>query len=189
MSFLDKITSGIQDVDTDQLASQVTKSITEHQNTLFKLVLIVGTLTIGVMIFNDHHAKEAGIRARISQAQEKLEAIKDRDAAIQGLGNFKSSIPKTINVFELIPLISNYAKQYNSNISSYSPDQSKNMGLYDVLNVHFDMVSDNFKDMMLFLRRIEKSNYPLRIDSWSGNKAEDGKISFTIEISAVLIHP
>ena len=67
-------------------------------------------------MFNDYHIKEQDLRARMSQAQEKLEAIKARDAAIQDFNNFKSSLPKKLNEFELITLISNYAKLYHVTI-------------------------------------------------------------------------
>ena len=140
-------------------------------------------------MFNDHRTKDQGLHTQMSQAQEKLEAIKTRDAAGQELDHFKSSLPKKINEFELITLISNYAKLYHVTITSLSPAESKDMGLYDAINVRFEAVSSDFKNMMLFLRKIEKSSSPLTVNTWSGHEGDDGKISFDIEISAVHIHP
>jgi hypothetical protein len=85
-------------------------------------------------------------------------------------------------------MISEYAKSNHVNITSLSPAESKDMGLYDSIDVTFDAVSENFKDMLLFLRNIEKSSAPLRIGSWLGSEAENGKITFSIAISAVFIH-
>ena len=50
------------------------------------------------------------------------------------------------------------------------------MGLYDSIDVNFNANADSFKDMMLFLRKIEKSNSPLRINSWSGHEETAGKL-------------
>ncbi len=184
---LDKLNSPFNIKDLD--AAKFTKILSEHKNPLIKIALIIVSLLMVGVIFNDHRIKEQGLRARMSQAQQKLEVLKARDAAIRNLNNFKSSLPKKLNEFEIITLISDYAKLHHVTITSLSPAESKDMGLYDVINVSFDAVSDNFKDMVLFLRKIEKSNFHLRVDSWSGHEAEDGKITFSIKISAVLIHP
>ncbi len=96
------------------------------------------------------------------------------------INNFKSSLPNKLNEFELIALISKYAKLQHVAITSLSPAESKDMGLYDVINVSFEAMCDGFKDMILFLRKIEKSEFPLRVDSWSGHEAENGKITFSI---------
>ena len=63
------------------------------------------------------------------------------------------------------------------------------MGLYNVITVRFDVTSTDFKSVMLFIRKIEKSNFPIKIDDWVGHEGDGGKISFTMNISAVLIHP
>ncbi len=185
---LDKLNSvynSIKDLDP----AQIIKAIREHLNSFIKLVLILGSLLIVGVMFNDHRIKDRDLRDRRAQAQKKLEVLNARDAAIRDLNNFKSSLPRKLNEFELITLISNCAQSHHVTITSLSPAESKDMGLYDVINVNFSAASDNFKDMMLFLRNIEKSNFPLRVDSWSGRAAENGKTTFEIEMSAVPIHP
>ena len=154
-----------------------------------KIAFLVGSLFIAWKMFSEHHVKEMAIRAQISQEQAKIDVIKGRDAAVKNLTDFKSSIPKELNVFDVITSISNDARSSGAIISSYVPSQSRDVGLYDVITVHFDVISNTFKDMMLFLRKIEKSKFPFRINSWSGHEGDNGKITFTVEISAVLIHP
>ena len=170
-------------------AEQLTRALSEHQNTVIKLALIIGTLILVVMMFNDHHNKDRAIHAQISQVQLKLGAINNHGTAIQNLKDFQSSLPQKLNEIELITLISNYAKDGQVTISSLNPTESKDMGLYDFINVSFNAQSDDFKSMMLFLRKIEKSTFPLRIDTWSGHEDDSGKITFEVNVSAVLIHP
>ena len=169
-------------------ADQVTKIMAEHRKTI-KLIFLVGALLLAGLMFNGYRVKEKDIRARMAQEQGKLVVIKAREAAIEDLSKFKSGSPKALNVFDLITLISNYAKSCDSSITSYTPNQSKDMGLYDAINVSFIAESGNFHDMVLFLRKIEKSDSPIMIDEWSGNEEENGKITLTITISAVQIHP
>jgi hypothetical protein len=174
----------IKDIDVDQL----TQALSEHQNTVIKLALMIGVLLLVVVMFNDHHNKAWEMQTRISQVKTKLEAIKGHDAAIQDLKDFTSSLPKKLNEIELITLISDYAKSGHIIIVSLNPTESRDMGLYDLIDVNFTAESNDFKSMMLFLRKIERSTYPLRLDSWSGHEEEGGKIIFSIEINAVLIH-
>jgi hypothetical protein len=173
-----------KDLDTGKLV----KIFKGHRNSIIKIALILGSLLMAGMIFNDHRIKEQNLRSRIVQIQQKLEVVIARDEAIQDLNNFKSSLPNKLSEFELITLISKYAKSQHVVITSLSPAESRDMGLYDMISIRFDVVSDDFKDIMLFLRDIENSKFPLRVDSWSGHEAEDGKIAFEIEINAVLIH-
>ncbi len=175
----------IKDLDVAKLL----KILNERKNSFIKIALIMASLLMAGVMLNDHRIKGQGLRARMSKVQEKLEVLKARDAARQDFNNFKSSLPKKLNELELITLISNYAQLRHITITSLSPAESQDMGLYDVINIGFEAVSNNFKDLMLFLRKIEKSDFPLRVDSWFGHEEKNGAIVFKTEISAVLIHP
>jgi hypothetical protein len=169
-------------------AAQLSKILSEHQNTVIKSALIIGTLIAGWVMFNDHRVKDQSLRSQMTQVQQKIDAIKSRDASIKELDAFKASLPKKLNEFELTTLISNYARSYHVKIPSLSPAESEDKGLYDNINVKFTATADNFKDMMLFLRKIERSEFPLMINSWSGNQELNGEVDFEITISAVLFH-
>ena len=124
----------------------------------------------------------------MSKVQEKMEAVSERDVAQKALNDFKSSVPKRLNETEVITLISNYAKLFQVDILSLSPADSKDMGMFDVVKINFNAQSQDFRAMMIFLRKIEKSDFPLRIDSWSGREDTDGRVMFVVELSAVFIH-
>lgn len=187
MSNLDRLKSQVNLKDVS--VAQITQALSGNHNALIKLVVVVIALVLAGGMFNDYHKRDQEVRAQMAQVQQKLDAIKSRDAAIGNFNDFKSSLSKDLNETDLITLISNYAKSYRVTIASLSPAQSKDMGIYDLINLNFDAVSENFRIMMMFLRKIETSEYPLRINTWSGNETDDGKMTFRIEISAVIIHP
>jgi hypothetical protein len=166
--------------------ARIVRTVGEHRNVLINVVLIIGSLLIAGAMFNSHSNKD--LRSQISQLQQKIGTIKARGAAIRDFNDFKSSLPKKVDESGLITLISDYAKIYHVKITSLAPAESRDMGLYDAVNANFNAVSDNFKNVMLFLRKIEKSKFPLRVNSWSGYEDRDGRITFAIEVSAVLIH-
>ena len=124
----------LQDIDTAKL----TEALSEHQNTLDqrKLSLVIGSLFIAVgWMVNNFHLKEKDLRTQMSQAQDKLAVIKTRDAAVSALNEFKSSVPKKLNEFDLITLISDYAKAHHVSIfTAFSPAERKDMGIYDLIN-------------------------------------------------------
>jgi len=184
---LDKLKSEFEKINNLD-AAELVKLLSEHRNFLINFVLIIGSLWMAVGMLNDHRTQGQGLRVQMAQLQEKLEIIKARDVAVTDLNNFKSSLPPTLNEFELITLVSNYTKLHHVTVISLSPAESKDMGLYDVININFSAASDNFKDVILFLREIEKSKFPLRVDSWSGRETESGAITFEIAMSAVFIH-
>jgi len=169
-------------------AAQLSSVLSEHQNSLIKLVLVVLTLFMGAAIFNTHSAREHSLQKKISEAQQKLEVIKTRESSLADLNGFKSTLPKRMNEFELVGAISKLAKAQGINVISISPAQSKDMGLYDVITINFNGESESFKGMLLFLRKVEKFSFPLRIDSWSGHEDDNKKINFILQINAVLIH-
>jgi len=169
-------------------ASQIPQMLSQYSMVVWFVFLIGALITAGVL-FNTEHTKEQALHAQISQEQAKIALMKSRDAAIQDFNNFKSSLKPEINEVQLIKEISDDANLYHITFTSLKPGQSQNLGLYDAINVNFSAVASNFKDTMLFLRKIEKSPTPLRVNSWSGNEGADGKITSNLEVSAVHIHP
>ena len=185
MGNLDKLKSFSSD---DLDAAKLTQALSEHQMAIIKFVLIAGSLVLAVMMFNDHRSKDSDLHMRISQVQRKLEAIKARETTTRNFNGFKSSLPKKLNEIELISLVSNYAKSSHVTIASLTPAESKDTGLFDLINLSFDAGSNDFKGMMFFLRKIESSEFPLRINAWAGHEEEDGKMTFQVSISAIIIH-
>ncbi|MBF0571599.1 MAG: hypothetical protein HQL12_06965 [Candidatus Omnitrophica bacterium] len=186
MSDLDKINSQSGSKNFD--FTNFSQALSTNPEPFVKLFLAAGALIIIGYMFNDYHAKDQRLHARMSQEQEKLEVVSAHDTAVMNLNNFKSSLPAKLSDYKIITLISDYAKSRHVIITSLSPAESKDMGLYNVVNVSFNATCDDFKEMMLFLRKIEKSEFPLKINSWSGNEAENGRINFVVEISGVIFH-
>jgi len=182
---LEKLNSQIDLKNIDP--AKIISALAGHQNNLIKIVLIAGSLFAAWLMFNQYHGKEQSLHLQLSQLQQKIGVIKARNASNEDLNNFRSALPPKINEFDLITLLSNYVKLHHVTITSLSPAESKDMGLYDVINVKFVGQAYDFKSLMFFLREIEESKSSLMINSWSGHEEENGKIDFTISISAVVI--
>src|SRR5689334_20370052 len=120
---------------------QIVKVLSENQKSI-NLVFFAVSLAVAGLMFNDYHVKEQGIRAKMSQEQTKIGAIKARDAAIQDFNNFKASLPKQLNEVDLITQISTKANLYQVTIPSLNPTDSRDMGMYDQIDVKFNGESD-----------------------------------------------
>lgn len=167
--------------------TRIVDTIVEHHKA-YSVVLIIVALLVAWFLYKDYHTKEQSWQLKITQAQSKLSAIDVRDAAVKQLKDFKAAQPKEMNEYELINQLSNLANQYNVVITSLNPAEKKDMGMYDSIDVRFTVEADNFRDTMLFLRNIEISKFPFRLNGWSGRADTGGRISSDIQISAIHMH-
>jgi hypothetical protein len=97
-------------------------------------------------------------------------------------------MPRKINEFEMINLISDFAKANHVTITSLTPGEPQVKDLYDESLVSLQATTENFKDMMLFIRKMERSELPLWVVSWSGHEQSDESMTFSMQISIVNIH-
>ena len=168
--------------------TRITDLLAEHHKA-YSSILIVVALIIAWFMYKDYHVKEQTWHTKTAQAATKMAAIEARDAAVKSLNDFKAAQPKELNEYELITQLSNIANKYNTVITSLNPAEKKDMGLYDAIDVHFTVEAANFKDTMLFLRNIEISQFPFRVNAWSGHEDENnGKIVSDIRISSIHLH-
>jgi len=165
---------------------RIIQILTQYQNTVLKAVVIFGALLIAGMLFNGYNGQQQDIRLRMSGVQQKLDVIISRQEAIKNLEDFKASFPKGINEDQIITQITQYATANGISISSLSPEESQNMGLYDVTRVALMGVARDYKAMVLFLRDMEKSPYLFKMDSWEGQG--QGEINFSIKMSVLRFH-
>jgi hypothetical protein len=180
---LNKLQFDLKEMDFNHLLD----NLAEH-NKAYSFILIIAALIVAWLLYKDYHVKEQAWHTKTTQAESKMVVIENRDAAVKNMNEFKASQPKEMNEYELITQLSNFANQYNVVITSLNPAEKKDMGLYDSVDVRFTIESDNFKNTMLFLRNIEISNFPFKINGWSGHADDKGKITSEIQISAVHLH-
>lgn len=165
---------------------QIIQILTQYQKLILKAVVILGALLIAGMIFNGYNAQNQSVRAQMTRVQQKLDVIAGRETAIKNLEDFKAAFPKGINEDKLIIQITKYATANGVSISSLSPAETQNMGLYDVIRVSLNGAARNYKAMVLFLRDMEKSPYLFKVDSWQGGG--HGQIDFAITMSVLTVH-
>lgn len=165
---------------------QIIQTLTQYQKVVLKSVVILGALLMAGMIFNSYNLQNQSVRTRMSLVQQKLDAIAGRQAAIKNLEDFKASFPKGINEDKIITQITRYATANGVSISSLSPEETQNMGLYDVTKVSLSGVARDYKAMVLFLRDMEKSSYLFKVDSWQGQG--QGEVDYSMKISVLNFH-
>ena len=165
---------------------QIIQILTQYQKIILKSVVILGALFVAGMIFNGYNAQNQSVRAQMARVQQKLDVIAGREAAIKNLEDFKAAFPKGINEDKIITQITRYATANGVSISSLSPAETQNMGLYDVIRVSLSGSARDYKAMVLFLRDMEKSPYLFKVDSWQGGG--HGEVVFSMTMSVLTFH-
>jgi len=165
---------------------QIIQALTQYRSAVLKFVVILGALLVAGMIWNGYNRQQQSVRAQMSLGQQKLDMITSRQVAIKNLEDFKASFPKGINEDSIITQITTYATANGVSIGSLSPEESQNMGLYDVTRFTLNGAARDYKAMVLFLRDMEKSAYLFKVDSWEGHG--EGEVEFSMKMSVLHFH-
>jgi outer membrane murein-binding lipoprotein Lpp len=175
----------LNSIDVDQIV----QTLTQYKNAVLMAAVIIGTLIAAGMMFNNKQIKENALRKKVTQLQQKLDVIAGQKEAVKNLNDFKASFPLGINEDKIITQITSYAQAHDVIISSLTPRQKQDMGLYDVSKVDLSGAAHDYKSMVLFLRDMEKSKYLFKLDSWSGQINDStGSIDFRLEVSVMHVH-
>lgn len=166
--------------------SQIIKTLFLYQNVIISGSLMVVFLFSSLMVFKNYYRKEVALHAKMAQVQEKLNVLNRQQQTIKDLNNFKISFSKVINEDTIVTQITSYASQRKISITSLSPAQAQDMGLYDVLKFSLSAVATNYQSMVLFLRDMESSEELFMVNSWKGQG--QGEINFDMDISVLRIH-
>ncbi|MBF0511526.1 MAG: hypothetical protein HQL13_04265 [Candidatus Omnitrophica bacterium] len=159
-----------------------------RQNAYIQFLFIAVALIMAAGMIKGYYAQVQRFGISMSLGQEKLDMIKARNNVSVELKRMLELSPGYLNEFFLTKLIVDCAKLYHIHIPSLSPAQTRNMGLYDLLNVRFKATCGDFKDLLLFLRKIENAKMPVRVNFFSGEEVKGEGIVYTIEIGGVRIH-
>jgi len=132
------------------------------------IVVVAITFFVSVFYFQKRN-KEAKIYDReIPALEEKIKTIEEYNKVTDELQNIIDNIPEPITEGELIDFLTNVAMKYSAQIKSFSPAIEKEKNLHNLVEMTVSISVKDYRDLWVFINTIEKSAYPLRIESWAG---------------------
>ncbi len=149
--------------------AQLKDRLLSQPESLIKIGIISFTVIAVALSFRMYTASKKSMKSTLTNLQNKTQAIDNLEATQKQYNNFINSIPKTIPVDQLIEILSATAIKWDVQILSFSPANEKNNGNINLTNVEINIISENYKNIVLFMHDIENSEYSIRIGRVSGS--------------------
>ncbi len=183
-----------KDIDVAQLVNFAG----DRKDLLVNGAVIVFAILAAINIANSHWHQESVYQENIKQMEDKLQVISVYNATTQRTKKFLGQLPKAMPDGRLMSQIAEYAAQNNVEILSFTPGPKTNDPFYQMSKITINVRAREYKDLILFVRTIEKSSYALRVDALSTSLAEGvkdkrgavmtGSINVVIDIALIKIN-
>jgi Tfp pilus assembly protein PilO len=135
---------------------------------VLNVLMVIMTISVLFFVYKNYTRVTKALGKKVSDLQEKSAALDKFNAAQEELNNFMKDVPKEISGDELIEKLSQFAINRNIQILSFSPAKEKSNNYVSLTSVEIHVTSDNYADIILFMRDIENSPYSVRITKWVG---------------------
>src|SRR3989338_7759696 len=86
---------------------------------------------------------------------------------------FMRDFPQSILTDQLISKLSEFAANRRVQIISFSPEKERGDEYIKVAKVRIDVITDHYKDLVLFMKDIEDAPYTMRVEKWAGKMKEE----------------
>jgi hypothetical protein len=188
-------TSDLKDIDIGKLQSVFWG---QPRNVIFALMIVI-TSIISWKIYN-HNIRQSQVLAEdIPSLNKKLEVVKKQETIKKEISDLIKSAPAAMTSDEMIDFITETSGKMGLQIISLSPAKVTKDETAESTNIEFDISSDDYKAIVLFVKEIEKSDHALKVQRWEGrmednisrSKNSDRSVSnfiAKIEIASVDIH-
>jgi len=97
-----------------------------------------------------------------------LTAVKESTTVEEDYGNFIKTFPSSITADQLSKKISEFAVANNVQILSFTPREKKADALKEIASAEIKISSDNYKDIVRFIKDIEDAPYIIIVEKLSG---------------------
>ena len=166
---------------------------------VLNIVFVLGSCFTAITLFNKAKLDEKRMIVSNASYEEKLTAVKEQKKVKQELEQFVNNVPKELIGRQLIDKFSELATNRNVHILSFSPAKEKSDQYTILTTVNLSIESNNYKNIILFVKDIESFPFAVRLEKFSaemGSSIEasmnnDGKeknlLNADIEVSSVRI--
>lgn len=165
---------------------------------VLNIVFVFGSCFTAITLFNKAKLDEKNTKASNISYEEKLKAVKEQKSIKQKYQRFVNDFPKELIGRQLIDKFSELATNRNVHIISFSPTKEKSDQYTTLTTVNLSIESDDYKNIILFVKDIESFPFAVRLEKFSAamqnsietNMNTDDKkdlINVDIEVSSVRI--
>lgn len=144
------------------------KTIQQRKDILAGIVLVAITLMTANDILSKERVKTRDLSQKISLLEKKIKAIDSYKKAKGQLTALVKSLPQGLpEADNIIQKVNSLAIDHDLQISSFAPSNRIENDFYNQVNLKLTVSSNDYKNLVLFIKDIEQSPYNLRVELWS----------------------
>lgn len=158
----------LQNIDARQLSDMLRQCI----DIVLNITLVLVTMVATVLIVKGSGKRSEMLTWEIKQLEERGEAVKESERLKGEYAAFLKSFPEPILTDQLVNKLSEFAADRQVQILSFSPVKEKSDSYIKVAGVQINVSSDNYKNIVLFMKDVEDAPYALQVVQWSAKMKE-----------------
>ena len=160
--------SSIKEMDLEALKNILRNS----PQFILNLAIVVISIFVSISFVTNGKNNEKKFKLNVTEYQEKLEAVKKQEDIKTKYNDFINKFPKSIQASQLIDRFSELAANRNVRILSFSPAKEKNNNYVQQITINLSIESNDYKNIILFVKDIEDYPYALRLERFSAQLSD-----------------
>ncbi|MCA9406913.1 MAG: hypothetical protein KC684_10270 [Candidatus Omnitrophica bacterium] len=143
--------------------------IISRPDILISISLIVVCLFVIMYVWGNYRTNVSGAKARVYELKEKLVIVEEQKKLEAEYQGFTDSIREPVQEDQLGQRIAEIAFQNEIDIVSVSETTEISNEYGRLINIEMDVSTENYDDLVGFIRDIEESEFALRVDKWGAS--------------------
>lgn len=158
----------LQNIDAQELGDMLRQRV----DILLNVVLVLVTIGATIAIVKGYGKRSEMLTWEIKQLADRGAAVKDSQRLKGEYATFLENFPKLIATDQLVNKLSEFAAYRQVQILSFSPVKEKGDDYLKVAGVQINVSSENYKNIVLFMKDVEDAPYALHVGQWSAKMKE-----------------
>lgn len=154
-------------------ASQIKDVLRRRPDVIINTVLIVVALAATLNAVKGYGRKSQTLDWEIKKMKERVDALGESKRLQKEYDAFMRDFPQSILTDQLISKLSEFAANRRVQIISFSPEKERGDEYIKVAKVRIDVITDHYRDLVLFMKDIEDAPYTMRVEKWAGKMKEE----------------
>ncbi len=149
------------------------KEIVSQRLDIFINILLIGLTLFGTIYLYSTRVREGRrLQTEVRQMTEKLAAAQEYEVVKKEYEDFIKAFPQAIPSDQLINRLSQVAVSHSVQILAFSPEERKSNDFFEQTSVSLNIASDNYDNMVSFIKEVESSPTSIFVQKWSGKVRE-----------------
>ena len=178
MNFEDLKKIDLKSIDLKSIdLNTIIKLFSGKKELLIQVIAVVATVFVLIVMVTSYQSNAQSAQNEIQELSNKAEVVRKYDGIQSTFKSFMDNVSKDVDINDISSEVSDYAVKSGVNILSISPNGKKSDIYSDSFFLDIGTQCKTYKNLLEFIRNIESSVYPLRLEAVSVLSSDAGAMS------------